>query len=70
MTLDKINNLTATEACHKIEVIKESIRKANEYLKWNFDSSIAPEIRESKTKREIELPLIQARLDHLFESQF
>lgn len=68
MTLEQINNLTATEACHKIEVVKASIKNANEYLKWNLDSAIADEIRISRAKREIELPLIQARLDQLFES--
>gem|GEM_PF-6205842 len=68
MTLEQINNLTATEACHKIEVVKASIKKANEFLKWNSDSVIASDIKESRAKREIELPLIQARLDQLFDA--
>jgi len=68
MTTQKINKLTATETCSKIEVTRVSIKRVREYLKWNSESLIADDMRNSLKKRESELIELQNRLDTLYEN--
>jgi len=58
---DKISN--------KIQATKKSIKKSDEWLKWNKSSVIYDEIKSSNQKREKELQEYQKELDSLFENQ-
>lgn len=68
MTNSEISKMTATEAGNKIEVTRKSINKLHEWLKWNNESCIADEMKDSLLNRKVELVELQNRLDSLCEA--
>lgn len=68
MTNSEINEMTAIETFNKIEVTRKSINKLEEWLKWNNESCIANEMKNSLIKRKVELSELQNRLDTLYEN--
>ena len=69
MTTKEINNLTATETFNEINTTNSSIKKIEEWLKWNSDSCVVDDFRGSLAKRKVELTELQNRLDTLYESK-
>ena len=67
MTNSEIAKMTATETYNKINVTITSIKKAQEWLKWNTESCIFDSIKVSLNKRKSELVELQNRLDALYQ---